>query len=26
LCESELTWIGRNPQFHLIKQPDQDRE
>jgi hypothetical protein len=26
LCESELTWIGRNPQFHLIKEPDQDRE
>ena len=26
LCESELTWIGPNPQFHLIKQPDQDRE
>jgi hypothetical protein len=25
-CESELTWIGHNPQFHLIKQPDQDRE
>jgi hypothetical protein len=26
LCESELTWIGLNPQFHLIKKPDQDRE
>jgi hypothetical protein len=26
LCENELTWIGHNPQFHLIKQPDQDRE
>ena len=26
LCESELTWSGPNPQLHLIKQPDQDRE
>ncbi len=26
LCESELIWIGPNPQFHLIKHPDQDRE
>jgi hypothetical protein len=25
-CESELTWSGPNPQFHLIKQPEQDRE
>jgi hypothetical protein len=26
VCESDLTWIGPNPQFHLVKQPDQDRE
>jgi hypothetical protein len=26
LCESELTWSGPNPQLHLIKHPDQDRE
>jgi hypothetical protein len=26
LCESELTWSGPNPQLHLIRHPDQDRE
>jgi hypothetical protein len=26
LCERELTWSGPNPQLHLIKHPDQDRE
>jgi hypothetical protein len=26
VCERELTWIGPNPQFHLIQHPDQDRE
>jgi hypothetical protein len=26
LCERELTWSGLNPQLHLIKHPDQDRE
>lgn len=26
LCGSELRWIGPNPQFHLIKHPDQDRD
>ena len=26
LCGSELRWIGPNPQFHLLKHPEQDRE
>jgi hypothetical protein len=26
LCESDLIWSGPNPQLHLVKHPDQDRD
>jgi hypothetical protein len=26
ICERALSWSGPNPQLHLIKRPDQDRE
>jgi hypothetical protein len=26
ICERALNWLGPNPQLHLIRRPDQDRE